>query len=379
MSKESFWQKEKPVIFWLGVISGIIVIALVLSYSFYQSALKAVEGEVRKELLIMAKQTARSIEDLIHTTVADLSWVAKFPEVRNIHEPETTRFFNSLRKKRQFMYVIFILNKQGKCIYVNPRDALPGVIGKDFSFREYFKQARRTGEPVVSGLITSGYYKDVKNKYKAIVVAVPILDKKGNFEGIIGTDIKVSFLAKRFILPLKVGKRGYAWMLDGEGNTLVHPNPKNIGVNVIKANISPDLTHLAERALLTKEAGSGSYTYKFKKLVSFAPVKFDGHIWLVAVSMPYQDIKELVYPMYLRLVGLMIFVVISIVVGGVLFISKLREVKKLKEKMVELEIKIDEERKRKEVEEITGTDYFKTLMEKAEEFKCSIKEGGEEA
>jgi hypothetical protein len=76
--------------------------------------------------------------------------------------------------------------------------------------------------------------------------------------------------------------------------------------------------------------------------------------------------------------GLMIFVVISIVVGGVLFISKLREVKRLKEKMVELEIKIDEERKKKEVEEITGTDYFKTLMEKAEEFKCSIKEGGGE-
>ena len=369
-----FLKRERFIFFWLIVIAGVVSVSILLSFAFYESAVEAVEKEVRKELLIMAMQTSNSIENFIQAAITDLSWLSELSYIKKIKEPETSKFLNRLRERKRFFYVIFRLDRNGRCTYVNPKNALPGVIGKDFSFREYFKQAKRTGEPVVSGLLVSGYYKNVKNKYKAVVVAVPIFDKYGRFDGVIGTDIKVSDLARRFILPIRIGKDGYAWMLDGRGVTLVHPDPKNIGKNVITGNVSKDLAHLVESALLTKTPGTGSYTYKgVKKLVSFAPVRFDGHVWLVAISIPYKDVHHLVYPMYVRLLGLMIFVVIVTVVGGLLFIKKTREVRKLKEKMVELEIRIDEDRKKKEVEEITRTDYFKTLMEKAEEFKSSIK------
>ncbi len=352
-----------------GIIS-VVIVAVFLSFSFYKQALQTVEDRVFKEMLIVVKQTAKSIEDLMHNSITDLEWMSEYPFIKKIEEPRTTKYLNRLRKQHKFFYLIFRLERDGTCSYIYPPHYLSGVIGKNFAFREYFQQIKKTKRPAVSSLVVAGQYKDVKNKYKALIIAVPVLSEDGKFLGVLGTDVKITDIAKRFITPLRFGKNGYAWMLDSKGNTFIHPDPDQIGINVIKKNFSPSLTKLARTALATRQAGTGEYEYKgIKKLVSYAPVNINNRIWLVALSVPYGYVKELVYPVYIRLIFLMVFVVLVILLGGIYLIYKTKEVRSLKEKIVNLEIKIDEEMKQKEVGEITQTEYFQKLMQQAENFK----------
>ena len=66
---------------------------------------------------------------------------------------------------------------------------------------------------------------------------------------------------------------------------------------------------------------------------------------------------------------LMVFVLLIVIVVILLFINDEKIMKRLKHRITTLEIYIDEERKTKDIEKITRSDYFAELSEKAEKIK----------
>ena len=360
---------KRQVIIGFGSVLALLLVALLISYSFYEKAKETAEKMISKEMLIMADQTARGIEDLIKDYVVETEWLTELPQIRKIREPETTVFLDKERKDKPYMRLVVREDRNGIVTYINPPDALKGIIGKDFSFRDYFKAARSTGKVAISGMIESGQYEEVKDRFKGIVIAAPLFTPDGTFDGVLGSVIAITDIANRFVLPVTVGSKGYAWMLDGQGVTMVHPDAGSIGEKVAERNVIAK--SLLDR-MFRGEKGFGEYTRpgeKGKKLMAFSAVKVDGHIWPVGVSVPYTEVEMLVYPIYTRLLILMIFVVGIILGGGVVFMRKAAEVRRLKDKIVALEIRIDEKKRSRDVESITETDYFRTLAEKAEEMK----------
>jgi len=361
---------RRQVIIGFGSVLGVLLAAVLVSYSFYQKAIETAETMIRKEMLIMADQTARGIEDLIRDYMVETEWLAELPRIRKVREPETTTFLDKERKDKPYMRIVVIEDRNGILKYINPPDALKGVIGKDFSFRDYFQKAKDTGKVAVSDMIESGQYEDVKDRFKGVVIAAPLPGPDGGFNGVVGSVIDVTDIAKRFVLPVRVGKEGYAWMLDENGVTMAHPEAGRVGEKVTERNLIAKA--LLDR-ILKGEKGFGEYTRsgeKGKKIIAFSAVKVDGHVWPVGVTVPYSEVEMLVYPIYTRLLILMIFVVGIILGGGVVFMRKAAEVKRLKQEIVALEIRIDEEKRSQAVESITETDYFRTLAEKVEAMKA---------
>lgn len=358
-----------------GTLVAVLLAAVLVSYSFYTQAIATAEMMIKKEMLIMAEQTANNIEDLIKDYAMETGWLAEQSLVRVINEPETTVFLDDERNDKPYMRIVVREDKDGILTYVNPSNALQGALGKDFSFRDYFKQAKETGKVAISGMVESGQYAEVKDRFKGIVIAAPLFAADGSFDGVVASVIAVSDIAKRYVLPVQVGHEGYAWMLDGEGVTMVHPEASMIGVKMAERNI---MEKGGFDRMFRGETGYGGYSRigsNEKKLLAFSSVKVAQHIWPVGVSVPYREVEMLVYPIYTRLIILMIFVVGIILGGGVVFMRKTAEVENLKEQIIALEIKIDDEKRSRDVESITETDYFKVLAERVEEMQSEQNRG----
>lgn len=368
-------MKKRKVIIGSGALVAVLLAAVLVSYSFYTQAIATAEMMIKKEMLIMAEQTAHNIEDLIKDYAVETEWLAELPLIRTIQEPETTVFLDDERNDKPYMRMVVREDKDGILTYINPPNALQGALGKDFSFRDYFRQARETGKVAVSGMIESGQYAEVKDRFKGIVIAAPLFAADGSFDGVVGSVIAVSDIARRFVLPVQVGNEGYAWMLDEAGVTMVHPEAAMIGEKMAERDI---MGKNDSARLFRGETGYGEYTRqgsKEKKLLAFSPVKVAQHIWPVGVSVPYREVEMLVYPIYTRLIILMIFVVGILLGGGVVFMRKTAEVESLKEQIIALEIKIDDEKRYRDVESITETDYFKVLAERVEEMQSEQNRG----
>jgi methyl-accepting chemotaxis protein len=154
--------------------------------------------------------------------------------------------------------------------------------GVNLAERSYVKNAL-SGKPDASDVVIS---KD--NGKPVSVVAVPVNGPNGEILGVTAILLDIEFLAKK-VTGFKVGDTGYAWVVNGAGAFIMHPNPELI----LKSNVK-ELQGMenVSRRMLAGETGVEGYMFKgIKKLCSFAHVDLTG--WSLAVT---QDEEEFMGP-----------------------------------------------------------------------------------
>ena len=152
----------------------------------------------------------------------------------------------------------------------------PEVVGQlDLSQRPYFRQAM-AGQIAFSNVIRSK-----QTGQPTFVVAVPVT-KGGRPVGIcLGTVDLVGFNEK-FINPIRIGKLGYAYMVDDTGAFLAHP----VAENILDKGISE---YVWGKSMLQKEQGFELYPWQGQdKMVAFKRVAKTG--WVVAAGAEMNDI-----------------------------------------------------------------------------------------
>lgn len=114
---------------------------------------------------------------------------------------------------------------------------------------------------------------------RIIVISAPLQSPDGQFLGILGISMKSDNLMG-FVREKKVGKGGYAFVVDKTGLILAHPNQKH--------ELNLNITTLAEMTSLVKlmlkgEEGYKRYSFEGNdKIAGFAPIAYHG--WSVAIS-----------------------------------------------------------------------------------------------
>ncbi|MGL1931982.1 MAG: methyl-accepting chemotaxis protein [Desulfotalea sp.] len=130
--------------------------------------------------------------------------------------------------------------------------------------RDYFQQAKASGQTVVSNLTRS---KSTGNLI--IVICSPIKSNSGKFIGTFSLVMKVDFLVN-LVSGRKIGKTGYGFMTDETGLLVAHPVPKHI----LKLNLA-DLDGMKDFMSLMLSGQSGVSEYFFKgtdKVAGYAPL-----------------------------------------------------------------------------------------------------------
>jgi len=163
--------------------------------------------------------------------------------------------------------------------------ATPESMGVDASGREYFKKAI-SGQANIGSVVIS---KVTANPVTPI--AVPVF-QDGQVVGVFTMIVKIDFL-KGIIDREKVGRTGYAAVVDSTGMTVAHPNADLI----MKMNLSetPGLKEVGQAMMSGK---TGDYRYVFngvRKKAGIAPVASTG--WSVMLTLPEDEYLAATYDM----------------------------------------------------------------------------------
>ena len=150
------------------------------------------------------------------------------------------------------------------------------IIGKDFSYRDYYRGVSDTGEPYVSEV----FKRAVEPKYTVVVVAIPIKSDNQKILGVLAMSIKANVFSE-CVADVACGASGSIYIVDQKGHLVVHPRVSSDS-EIVDYSLAP-----ARQKILKGESGVEILSDPMegeKQLIAYAPIPLYG--WGVAILQP---------------------------------------------------------------------------------------------
>jgi signal transduction histidine kinase len=173
-----------------------------------------------------------------------------------------------------FVERLFLADPRGMLRADTP--VLPGVRGKDFSFRDWYLGVTRTGKPYVSHV----YKRTAEPRIHVVAVSVPVTGRQGEVLGILVMQVSLEAFFNWF-KDVPQDSSGDVYILDRNGHTAFHPEYALRGQTADLSQV-----RAVQRALQGErgvEIGAGSDD-DAEHVTAFAPVSKYG--WAVVLEEP---------------------------------------------------------------------------------------------
>ncbi|MED0962258.1 methyl-accepting chemotaxis protein [Bacillus paramycoides] len=297
MSKLLSWFRDMKVAKKLLTSFFVILIAAVsiIGGMSYQTAKKNFESQIMSS----AQDNIKILDNLINQMIE-----AKFNDVNNFARLIHSDMYqgDNQGELRKMLSQYINLNKDIEQVY---------VAGNDKKFvQEPNIQMAADYDPT-----TRSWYKDAVNKQGGIVVTEPykaqgnghivvtIAKQTEDKNGVVAVDLSLDNLLKTTKL-INIGKKGYAFILDGKQKVIAHPQEKSGD----KADDS------WAKKIYEDNHGTFSYSYggSEKKMVFATNLKTG---WKIGGTMYSNEVVEAAQPVFYNM---LIVMLISLVVGGAL-------------------------------------------------------------
>jgi PAS domain S-box-containing protein len=303
--KATGWE----ILIWVGTFAVLGFVGIFATYS-YSTVETEMADQFNREQLLLAKQTAMGIQQYMGDISNVLNLSSHIPPVANGNSKDIHNSLeNSYNSLKSQVIITFWEDSNGILRDHYPKDVLPGVEGKDFSFRTYFRVCKEMRVPFVSDSILVGgeQYKEIPGRFESFIVAYPLVGDDGKFNGVFGCAIDMANITGRYVAPIHPSKTGYAWMVDESGMVLYHPNPSWLGMNIYdiimemkKRGFDAKGAEELIRNIKIKTEGTSEIIFPHyptneptKRLVAFSSVHFLNRRWITVVSSPYREVVHL--------------------------------------------------------------------------------------
>ncbi len=301
-TKETNWE----LIIWMGSVIVLGFVVLFALYS-YRSVEREMAKQFNREQGLLAQQTAMGIEQYMNDITNILNLTTHIDNVAG-GDPKSisVALQNAYRSLKNKVTFVFWEDSTGVMRHHFPESVLPGLEGKDFSFRTYFRVAKELGVPFVSDIIMVGgeQYQDIPDRFETFIITFPLTGNDGTFHGVIGCAIDLANITAHYVAPIRPSESGYAWLLDETGLILYHPNPKWIGLNLYDIILDLEkrgfsISGIEEIRHGMELKNDGMYEFIFphyprlvptKKLLAFSSVHFLNRRWITAATSPYSEV-----------------------------------------------------------------------------------------
>ncbi len=169
-----------------------------------------------------------------------------------------------------------------------------------------------------------------------LILGAPLADQTGLQ---IFFHVNVSWFLAPFIKHIRSGETGYAWVIDGQGRFLYHPDASYIGRSAFKARSEKypgfsfqRINEIQENQMLRGEEGTGIYdsawhrglTGELIKLIAFSPITVSAsppQHWSVAVVAPESEIEAAVRRSHFLLWSLQALGLFILLAAGVAIVA----------------------------------------------------------
>ncbi|PKN24995.1 MAG: methyl-accepting chemotaxis protein [Deltaproteobacteria bacterium HGW-Deltaproteobacteria-21] len=154
-------------------------------------------------------------------------------------------------------------------------------------------------------------------------IAAPIREKD-SITGVLLGMLDMSAMSKQFVEPIKVGKSGYAYVMQRGGMTIAHPDKsKVLQMNIQQFDFGKEM--------MAKENGAMEYTFEgMDKMAVFRTVKENG--WLVGVG---ASTAEILSPVRDLGYANVVVTILAVVLAGIIMLLLVRSIIKPLYRMME--------------------------------------------
>ena len=289
----------------------VVLVGLALSgFLNYHSSKAALETTIKGQLTEMTRSLAGQFEGWIDGLSKDIEICSRRDVIRKALHADSEEQRLAASAAGAALETMFKEYGGYEGFHVAGMDGLvvassdPAAVGKlDISQRDYFRTSL-TGKTVVSEVLRS----KVTNN-PIFVIAVPVHDG-GEIAGVIIGVLDLLQFTEKYISPIKVGERGYVYLLDDQGRFIAHPNEDNIlDVNVSGYDWGQEVLRQKKGFTLYKWEG-------IDKLLAYDQVPSTG--WIVAACAENHDVFSAVDG--IRNQSIFVALILLAVLAGVVFL-----------------------------------------------------------
>ena len=263
----------------LAVLS-VVPLAL-LTYWSVELATDAVRREVEARVSATASISARLVEREMASLSELVEAYAERPTLRKIAaEGANARYERSkirlhldgLQRGRPGIYTAFLADPQGRLVDIVPET--PEIIGKDFSFRDWYQGVSRTRRPYIS----EAYQTQARGNPLVVASAAPVRDAKGRVSAILVAAYDLAHL--RDLSDGIARAQGVRLKVTDQRGVLVAAPDQPLRPTLVSRKSDPRVA-----AALRRRSGITELeTPDGRRLSAYAPVPTIG--WTVTASVP---------------------------------------------------------------------------------------------
>jgi len=339
------------------------------TYGYFEGQFKRL---IFDQQFTLVSSLAAEVDDKLVNSSALLQETAKRMPSDAWGDPDKAqRFIDGCRETLSvFDDGLFFLSPAGKLIAHTPHD--PDLRGKDYSFREYYRQTVATGRPHISiPFRTTRQHRD-----PAVMFTVPLFSADGKLAGILVGSFDLlhnNFLGK--IAKTRVGKTGYFYLSTLDRVLVVHPDSSRI------------LEKVAVGKNLGLEMGLQGFEGSTENLTSLgvrgitSVKRLKNTNWIMGAHYPFDEAYAPVYAMKKYLVGaLMGAILLSVLVVRIVMVYLTAPLLRFIRHVAELHDKSGEEKSFRdapsdEIGTLAGT--FNKMVERLEKEEAELKRSKE--
>ncbi|MCB9078913.1 MAG: GAF domain-containing protein [Anaerolineaceae bacterium] len=240
-----------------------VVPIFALALFFYSVESERLREDVSAADLSLAQAIALETDALLRLAEGAAVAYAKLPVVIQADPERMPAAFSAGAIARQDVNLLYRLSKNGIMIYHYPSS--PGsTVGTDFSFRDYFIEAKTTGKHVFSkGRIspTTG---------RPVVTSVMPVYKNGEFDGVVGVNLELQRLTETVVqISEKRPEREKIdiAIVDSTGQIIAHSNSAKLLTNFSKDSLAVLQSVLnGEEGSLTGDSNGETWLYSYTSI-----------------------------------------------------------------------------------------------------------------
>jgi len=272
-----FSMKTKMTLAVFLLVSFLMSVTAVTSLLYFEKKFKQ---SISHQQWTLLNSVATQIDDRIFEFMVDLDTLADAVTPQLLDDPaRAQRLLDDQKRQRVFFdNSLFLFSRSGTMIAASPKDL--NFIGKDFSFRDYFRETMATGRICVSPPFASIQ----KESHPIIMFTAPVYDSRNRIIGVVGGSVdlrKQHYL--RSLAALKLGQNGFLSLYDSQRNVLMHPDRK-----LVLLRDPPGTNPMLDQALAGFE-GTGESRTRSGVPVLRSVKKLQSTSWVLAVSYPLSD------------------------------------------------------------------------------------------
>ncbi len=320
----------------LVIIPLVCIPILVVGYFSIQASEERVNRLVREEQMSQVEAAAHKINLVFYNCRIDLETITRLPVLEDLHlarlfrlEAEAefnkgnlVKLFRDFLARTPYYYQIRFLDVRGReLVKVRGSGDIPKLA--DQGGETFFKKAMSLGP---KGIFFSDLVHHKDRRGMVMHCAKPFFSGWRERAGVVVIDLDFEKIVQ-VVRAIRVGQKGYAFMLDNLGRTVVHPRFPPYKYDP-SSYPDPSLLKLAQ-SMMTGSTGWQEYSFQGQsKVAAFAPIPTMN--WSLAVTVSMEEFEREAQAIKAKVIqAVLITLLLTMIVVSILSYNLIRPVRRL--------------------------------------------------